>query len=279
MEISIPLDPEGRYRLTGIIDRLSIVDGVYEVHDYKTSSSLPLEEYLKNDRQLSLYALAVKNLFPDAKRVVLVWHYLAFDKEIKVEKSDEELERIRRETLSMIKRIENAQENNDFPPNEGPLCEWCEYSRLCPRMAHLQRVRDLPTEEYQREDGVALVNRYVLLKEEEKRISEELEKVKAALEEYAEREKVENIAGSDAMVKIRCYQNLEFPGRKDPEREEMERVLKESGVWDEVSTVDIWKLSELFKDGRLPPELMEKVKRFVKLKSVKRFYISPLKGD
>ena len=68
-------------------------DGMYEVHDYKTSATLPYEEYLKEDRQLALYALAILNSYQDAKDVKLLWHFLAFDKTIVLQKTQEELDK------------------------------------------------------------------------------------------------------------------------------------------------------------------------------------------
>ena len=42
-----PLDDEGRYNCKGIIDRLMLApDGAFEIHDYKTGSSLPDEAEL-----------------------------------------------------------------------------------------------------------------------------------------------------------------------------------------------------------------------------------------
>jgi len=75
--ILIDLDGSGEYKLQGFIDRLvEVKDGFYEIYDYKTNSRLPLLEYIKNDRQLALYAIGVKEQYPDAKSVRLVWHFL-----------------------------------------------------------------------------------------------------------------------------------------------------------------------------------------------------------
>jgi len=41
----------------------NIQTGEYEIHDYKTANSLPRQEDIDNDRQLALYAIAIKELF------------------------------------------------------------------------------------------------------------------------------------------------------------------------------------------------------------------------
>ena len=45
--INIDLNDDGKFRLRGVIDRLACRDGgTYEIHDYKTGSSLPPKKYL-----------------------------------------------------------------------------------------------------------------------------------------------------------------------------------------------------------------------------------------
>lgn len=54
----------GDYAIRGFIDRLSHDGkGFYEIHDYKTSASLPSQDRLDNDRQLALYQIGVKENF------------------------------------------------------------------------------------------------------------------------------------------------------------------------------------------------------------------------
>ena len=93
------------------IDRLSLADSsVYEIHDYKTSSSLPTKQDIDKDKQLAIYAYGVKQMYPDASKIRLVWHYLAFDKEIRVERSDEELEKVKQDALEVIDEIRACKE-------------------------------------------------------------------------------------------------------------------------------------------------------------------------
>ena len=93
--ILINLDRSGDYKLQGYIDRLAeSEDCRYEIHDYKTNSQLPLPEYIQNDRQLALYMIGVKDRYPDAEDIKLIWHFLAFNKEIDSTRTDDELEQL-----------------------------------------------------------------------------------------------------------------------------------------------------------------------------------------
>jgi len=128
--IRFKLDDEGRYGCKGIIDRLVIApDGCFEVHDYKTSSKLPEQAELDEDRQLALYQIGIHRLFPEAKEVRLVWHLVAFDVELRSTRTPEALEKLKAELGELIERIEAERE---FPPRESALCGWCPYWDLCP---------------------------------------------------------------------------------------------------------------------------------------------------
>src|SRR3989339_1281128 len=74
------------------IDRLSLADEkTYEIHDYKTSNKLPTQDDLDNDRQLAIYAYGIKKMYPDAQQIELMWHFLAFDKEMTSKNKPEQL--------------------------------------------------------------------------------------------------------------------------------------------------------------------------------------------
>lgn len=130
-EIRIRLDENGNYMIRGFIDRLAKnpETGELEIHDYKTGNSLPSQEKIDTDRQLALYALAIKELFGHENEVCLVWHYLAHDKKICSRRTNQQLQELKHNTLEQIKKIESATE---FPHNKGILCDWCEYKQMCP---------------------------------------------------------------------------------------------------------------------------------------------------
>jgi putative RecB family exonuclease len=129
-KIEVDLDELGEYKIIGYIDRLSHnkEKDEYEIHDYKTGNNLPYKDNIENDKQLALYSIAIKNNFGKEKNVVLIWHYLAFNKKILLRKTNEELEQLKKDIIEIIKRIE-ATEN--YPGKKSPLCNWCEYRDIC----------------------------------------------------------------------------------------------------------------------------------------------------
>jgi putative RecB family exonuclease len=274
-KVNIMLDSGGRYRLRGYIDRLSYAGkGVYKVHDYKTNFNIPVKKYIEDDRQLALYALAVLDNYHDAKRVKLVWHFLSADKEVVIEKSQEELDALKMDTIGLIDRI---RAESEFPPRPGKLCEWCEFRPECPAQKHLVKVEGLPPNRYLREPGVRLVNRYAELRKKQKEFNEDIETelrdVQEAIFRYAEKEGVRVVAGSDVRANLWSKDCIRFPGKKDPGRKELEELIRASGQWESASMLDTWELERLVSSGALPQDLIRKLARFARKENLRRIYL------
>jgi putative RecB family exonuclease len=120
-----------RYDFCGVLDRLdwNEEDVLYEIHDYKTSETLPTQEEIDRDRQLGLYHLAVLSRRPEARTIKLVWHYLAFGRDLESRRNAEALSALEDEVVVEIQEIEGCRE---FPGAPGALCSWCAYQSLCP---------------------------------------------------------------------------------------------------------------------------------------------------
>ncbi len=119
------------YDFCGVLDRLdwNEAEGVYEIHDYKTSSSMPGQEEADQDQQLALYHLAILSDHPEARTVKLIWHYLAFNEQIESRRNGEQLAALEKDIVAAIEEIEACR---DFPATKGALCAWCGYQPQCP---------------------------------------------------------------------------------------------------------------------------------------------------
>jgi putative RecB family exonuclease len=129
-EILISLDKEEQYKIIGFIDRIAYNPKTeqYEIHDYKIANSLPQKEKIEQDRQLALYSIGVNDLFGQEKEVILIWHYLSYNKVIHSKRTKDQIENLKKDTIELIDKIESTK---TFPPNRGPLCDWCEYKKYC----------------------------------------------------------------------------------------------------------------------------------------------------
>ena len=239
------LDDKDEYRLKAIIDRISQAqDSSYEIHDYKTSSSLPDQQQVDKDIQLALYQIALEKMWQDVKKVKLVWHFVAHDKELISTRTKDELEAVRNQTIKLIDEIVVAK---DFPAKESTLCRWCSYQEICPQRKHLLKAEDLPENDYKNDEGVVLVSKYALFESEKERLRKEIEdiekeqdKIKEAAIKFAEREGVSLIDGPTARLKIEQKQELRPPSKTENSQkwEDLRTFLIQEGRYEEVSTVN-----------------------------------------
>jgi len=250
---TVPLDDGGVVRLHVRIDRLvDMGDGLYEVHDYKTSSELPGQEKLEQDVQLAAYSLWVRSRFKDFQRVRLVWHYLALDKELDSWRTDEDLEKLRQELLKQIRVIEEA---TDFAPRVSKLCDWCLYRSLCPMWRHEAETARLPENEYLNEPSIKLVDEYVRLKAEADAYRREAEEKLGMLEQALialcsqdlQKEKVSVVAGSENRLTVKEVEQVKWPAKSTEDRGRLTAALKDLGLWDRVADLDPHALNRVLK--------------------------------
>ena len=277
--IKITLDEEGRYKLQGYIDRLTETrDGYYEIHDYKTNSRLPLAEYLRTDRQLALYMIGVKHLYPDVKDVRLVWHFLKFDKEIDSTRTDQELSQLKKDTIQLIDTIEQDER---FEAHPGFLCDWCEYHSYCPQWSHLHLIQEKPANEYLQDPGVVLINQYAEIKSAQKRANlqwdAELEKLEEAIVSFAEKQHCDVVFGSKNKVRITDSEKYAFPGKNTKEREQLETVLQKYGRLEEVSQLDTTALGKILQEKQWESEVQDAIQKYIQVEHKKRLYLSKIK--
>jgi putative RecB family exonuclease len=277
--IRITLDAEGKFKLQGYIDRLTETrDGFYEIHDYKTNSRLPLADYIRSDRQLALYMIGVKNQYPDVKDVKLIWHFLKFDKEIDSTRTDNDLTQLKNDTIQLIDTIENDERYEARP---GYLCDWCEYQSCCPQWSHLHLIKEKPANEYLKDSGVILVNRYAEVKSAQKHANlqwdAELEKLEEALSSFAEKEHVEVVFGSKNKVRVTDSEKYSFPSKNSKEREQLEKLLQKYGRLKDVSQLDTSALGKIIQEKEWEPEVLEALHKYIELERKKRFYLSKIK--
>lgn len=116
----------GPYTITGRIDRIDqLADGTYEIIDYKTGK-LKKGTNLNKDLQLSLYALACRDVYkiPVSK---LSLYFLEDNEKQSTQRTDEQLEEAVQE---VIKRADTMQVS-DFDATPGFPCSYCEYRLIC----------------------------------------------------------------------------------------------------------------------------------------------------
>ncbi len=285
MEITLKfLDEKSNvYNLIGYIDRLVMInEEFFEIHDYKTNAHTKTQEEVDKDNQLALYTIAIKRMYPTVKKVDLVWHFLESGLEMRSSRTEEELENLEKEIITSIKEIERKTTVNDFPTKESALCNWCSYKKICPAKNHFFKLKQLPENEYLKEEGVKLVEKYLELTKEKKEITEkidpELEKIKEALVNYSKTNNSERVYGPFGnSILVKEYSNYSIPEKGTKERISFEKKLKETGVWEIIAEVNSFNFSKAITDGLLETDFINSLEPLITKGKTIRLYPSSKK--
>lgn len=126
MEFNIMLDD---YMVRGYIDRIDkIGEGTYRVVDYKTNKN---PKYLTNF-QLLLYAIVIKEKFPDAKNIVGTYVLLKNDcNTLNWNFTESDIEKTKQRILKVGSSIETKIKLVKWEKKPTILCNWCDYKSIC----------------------------------------------------------------------------------------------------------------------------------------------------
>jgi hypothetical protein len=268
MPIHFALDAEGKFRMTGFVDRLSRTgDGRLRIHDYKTSRTLPTQADVDADRQLALYQIAISAKWPNFSGIDLVWHYLQFDAELASVRNPAQIDLLKETYIGRIRRIEKAVSLGNFPTHESNLCNWCEYFSLCPAKggAGAEAVAPPPPKKLTEAERKKIVDDYLLLYQHKKEIEEQLETIREKFIQMGEVGSSRFLSGSnnDGII-ITLAKVLKLPTKtSDPElAAEIEALVKSAGVYDKYSALDMQRLQRALTAGNLSDELEAQLKPY-----------------
>lgn len=244
------------------IDKFACDDeGNYYVCDYKTNASMKDQEEADSDRQLAMYSIWVKDKFVDCKSVKLVWHMLAFNKEAVSERSDEQLKKLEEETIALIRKIETATKEKDFPTKISALCNYCGFKSQCPSFKHqieLEIKAEESIEKFKKDDGLKLVDEFSEVKKKLKEFEEKEAELEEKLIAFSKQLNVDIIYGSNNSAKVKEYEKIVLP-EDETEKEMFIKLLKDKGLWEEFSTINFMRLQSRALKGELDKVINEKL--------------------
>ncbi|MBI2028245.1 MAG: ATP-dependent helicase [Candidatus Levybacteria bacterium] len=120
-------------KIGGRIDRIDrLDDNKIEILDYKTRGNVPEEDSLKDNMQLTIYALAATQvptlpLNRKTEDVVLSLYFLEKDIKLTTMRSAEDLQKAKELLMEKAKEIEKS----DFSCSHSAFCQNCEYKIIC----------------------------------------------------------------------------------------------------------------------------------------------------
>jgi DNA helicase-2/ATP-dependent DNA helicase PcrA len=135
---------ENGVELIGRMDQINrIAAGEVEIIDYKTGKP-KLESHAKKDLQLSVYALAAREVL-DVTPVRLIYYNLQNNQCVSAARDEKQLQEVR----GTIQEVACDIRAREFPARPGYICKNCEFRFLCP--AHESRMaRDQTSDDAER---------------------------------------------------------------------------------------------------------------------------------
>lgn len=123
----------GKLKVGGRIDRIDRTpDGKLEIIDYKTGKNVPTEKKVKEDLQLSTYAIAAAEIHDgilgrNPEDVILTLHYLEDNIKLSTTRTAEQIQEAKEFILQKVDEISKSS----FACSASILCKNCEYGMLC----------------------------------------------------------------------------------------------------------------------------------------------------
>ena len=255
--------------IKGFIDRLQRDGNTFHITDYKVTRNDMAQEKADTDTQLALYEIGIRKLYPDVGNVVLHWYILPHNNVVNSVRSEGDLLELETEILALIDEIESTTE---FLPVETSLCGWCEYQEECReekkrRTVEASRVEppvDTLVEEY-----VQLNEERTTLNAQVKEIEKKLEDMRPRFAEVTRETGAWSIEGSDHVLDVDVGTGLYMPGKNTEERKLLEKLVRRTGIWGEMSEISKSRVLEALESGTfsdLGPDIRE---RFEERETVK----------
>ena len=169
--------PVGPFEVLGFIDRVDWIDDeTVEVIDYKTNHQLFTRDEVDTSLQMSLYEVAVRRLWPWAKKVKLSFWMLRHGVRQVTTRTEEQLA----DALAYVETLGRQTETaTEYPARLNINCSYCDHRKQCPAYAEaLKGKREFIVEDLADLEGVA-------------REREEVARLAKAL--YARKEELEDI--------------------------------------------------------------------------------------
>jgi putative RecB family exonuclease len=245
LEHRFSIDVEG-VRLHGVIDRMDrIPGGGYEIIDYKTNRRLPPQQRVDDDLQLSVYYLAAREIWGiEPERLTL--YYLLPGQRMATARTPASADALRRRIATVAERIEAGK----FEPRENPLCDWCDFRRVCPIFRH--REEQLAGDPAPR--MTAAVDEWIELKRRGREIYRRLDELAALINAFSDEHGYRRLFGTDGAAVDRRAQHVTAP-----DEAKLRRILEPLGLWERVLSVDPAKLQTLIESRTLAPDVEDAV--------------------
>jgi RecB family exonuclease len=237
----LPLDD---HALVGAMDRVGQdEDGNILITDYKTSKTLPTQPDVDRNKQVIIYHHSARELYP-GRPVTVRLHFLRFDFLFESVPTEEAWIEVKSEMLRAAYGIQSGH----FTPKPGWICEYCDYTTLCPAMRHLFEPKPEEAELFDGIDIEQAVREYVELKEGMKTSRLKTDELSSKIRSYLDAKGYTRLFVDDIVL------SLVRSERRDWDEERLARVLAKLDLLQETLGIKMDRLKKLIESKGVAPE-------------------------
>ena len=251
VEHQFNIDIDG-VKLRGFIDRVDKLDsGGLSIVDYKSNQQLFTRDYLAKDLQLTLYQVAVEQMWFLPVEMLTLYHLRSNTPCSIGAREKGQLEEARWLVLEVAEGITAGR----FPAIENQYCP-CDFPEHCPyfRHLHLKPVEDEETPPGLSGESVKeAVEEYTTIQGQIKELELKLKELKQAIVEYCQAERLNRVYGIEHAITYKMVERSGF------DEAEVRALLESEGLWQRVLGLDRSRLEELLEDETVPADIRRRV--------------------
>ena len=222
----------GDHTLGGAIDRIDRTESGFEIIDYKTSRKIPPQKEIDNDLQLSVYLRAFITQWPslferlgDTTKITLSLEFLRHNLRLSTTRTPADLRKIDADILQIIDQIQEAEKqeslspdgNRGFEPHLNPLCDWCDFQKICPLWSHkfkpapsgVAGTSDVSHQTSEKEIQ-EIGKQFILLKNQKKELEKKIAELGIKLVKYLEQEKLGQFFTTEGNILRELRKNYKY---------------------------------------------------------------------
>jgi putative RecB family exonuclease len=245
------VDIEG-IKLRGYIDRVDKLEsGGLSIVDYKTNQGLFTREDLEKDLQLTLYQLAVQEIWQLPVERLTLYHLRSNTPCSCEPRLEPQLAAARQLVLEVADSITRGE----FPALENQYCP-CDFPEHCP----YYRQQYMVAEPEPARQGVLpglvaaeAVEDYVALQSRIRELETQLEELRRVIVDFCQTEGLNRVFGREHAI---TYKLVEKTGFRE---EEIRALLEPAGLWPQVVSFDPAKLKRLLDDEAVAEDIKRKI--------------------
>jgi len=246
------IDIEG-VKLRGYIDRVDKLEsGGLAIIDYKTNQTLFTKEDLAKDLQLTLYQLAVEQIWQLPVERLTLYHLRSNTPCSCGPRMESQLEAARQMVLEVAENI--AQQR--FPAIENQYCP-CDFPEHCPYYRQQYMVAGPELARQGVLPGLVAaeaVEEYVSLQSQIGELRSRLEEVRQAVVDFCQTEGLNRVFGREHAITYKLIEKIGF------KEDEIRALLEPEGLWEQVQSFDPARLKQLLDDEAVATAIKDKLK-------------------